>query len=109
MKHLILVITLTLLLVGCDFQEQADTQFGDQHFKTAISLIELHKVRFGEYPNALSELKFIGDWDQIALQSVKYSKEKDGYTLTVSRGWVGKPDLQYPAEFWQGLGIKSAN
>jgi hypothetical protein len=109
MKYVTLALTLIILLTGCDFQQQADQKFGDQHFKTAISLIELHMVRFGEYPNTLSELKFIGDWDQIALQSVKYSKIDDGYTLTVSRGWVGKPALQYPPDFWQGLGIKSIN
>ncbi|QDP01501.1 hypothetical protein [Thalassotalea sp. PS06] len=94
-----------LILTGCDLQKQADQQFGDQHYKTAISLIELHKLRFGEYPNSLSELKYTGDWDQIALQSVKYNKVNEGYTLTVIRGWVGKPELDYPEEFWQGLGI----
>jgi hypothetical protein len=31
--------------------------------------IELHKVRFGEYPNSLDGLKFVGDWDRIALSS----------------------------------------
>jgi hypothetical protein len=27
-----------------------DNLFGDQHLKTAVALIELHKVRFGKYP-----------------------------------------------------------
>jgi len=27
-------------------RQQADAQFGDQNFKSAIALIELHKVRF---------------------------------------------------------------
>tara|TARA_R110002126_G_scaffold54341_19_gene147226 strand:- start:3066 stop:3431 length:366 start_codon:yes stop_codon:yes gene_type:complete len=107
MKHYVWALIFIFFLVGCDFPKEADQQFGDQHFKTAISLIELHKVRFGEYPSTLSELKFLGGWDEIALQSVIYSKSEDGYTLTVSRGWVGKPELQYPADFWQGLGIKS--
>jgi hypothetical protein len=35
-----------------------DAQFGDQHFKTAISLIELHKIRTGGYPESLKDLKF---------------------------------------------------
>ena len=77
---------LFMFLQGCDFPKQADAQFGDQHFKTAISLIELHKVRFGSYPNNLKELKFVGDWDQIALNSVTYEKVDDGYTLIVTRG-----------------------
>jgi len=61
---------LIALLSGCDFSKKADKTFGDQHFKTSIALIELHKVRFGEYPRELSDLKFMGDWDRIALQSV---------------------------------------
>ncbi|MEJ2612830.1 MAG: hypothetical protein P8179_22910 [Candidatus Thiodiazotropha sp.] len=109
MKHLILIVTLVFLLIGCEFQQQAAQQFGDQYFKTAISLIELHKVRFGKYPSTLSELKFIGDWDQLALQSVEYSRIEDGYTLTVPHNLAGKPKLQYPPEFWQGLGIKGTN
>src|SRR5713226_10480494 len=48
-----------------------DNQFGDQHLKTAVALIELHKVRFGKYPGSLSDLKFTGQWDQIALQSLR--------------------------------------
>ncbi|MBT2788369.1 MULTISPECIES: hypothetical protein [unclassified Halomonas] len=109
MKYLMSVLVLIILLTGCDFKKEADQKFGDQHFKTAISLIELHKTRFGEYPSNLSELMFIGDWDQIALQSVQYSKVEDGYALTLRRGWVGKPELHYPADFWQGLGIKGAD
>jgi hypothetical protein len=32
-----------MVCIGCGrFQKQADAQFGDQHFKTAIALIELH-------------------------------------------------------------------
>jgi len=27
----------------------------------------------------------------------------------VTRGWVGKPDLAYPPEFWNGLGIVKSN
>src|SRR6266446_665348 len=49
-----------------------DNQFGDQHLKTAVALIELHKVRFGKYPSSLSDLKFTGQWDQLALQRVRY-------------------------------------
>jgi hypothetical protein len=55
-----------------------DQKFGDQHLKTAVALIELHKVRYGKYPTSLNDLKFLGDWDPIALQSVKYYPNKDG-------------------------------
>ncbi|PYP18595.1 MAG: hypothetical protein DMD54_04840 [Gemmatimonadetes bacterium] len=91
------------------FQKQADAKFGDQNFKSAIALIELHKVRFGSYPDHLSDLRFTGDWDQIWMSAVKYTKLSDGYELDLVRGWVGTPDLSYPPEFWRGLGIRRTN
>jgi hypothetical protein len=83
-----------------------DNMFGDQHLKTSIALVELHKVRYGRYPQSLKELKFVGGWDQLALNSVRYYPAADGskYYLEVTRGWVGKPSLDYPPEFWQGTG-----
>jgi hypothetical protein len=96
-------------LSGCSFQKQADQKFGDQHFKTAVSLIELHKVRFGEYPPTLKDLKFLGDWDQIALVNVEYKRLGTGYELNLTGGWVAKPELKYPDEFWKGLGLVKSN
>lgn len=83
-----------------------DNMFGDQHLKTTISLLELHRVRYGRYPQSLKELKFVGNWDQIALSVVRYYPAPDGgkYYVEVARGWVGKPVLEYPPEFWQGTG-----
>ena len=89
--------------------KQADAQFGDQNFKSAIALIELHKVRFGSYPDQLSDLKFTGQWDQIWMSAVRSTKLADGYELEVVRGWVGTPELSYPPEFWQGLGLRKTN
>ena len=108
-------VSMVLLLIflcvagACDFKKRADKEFGDQHFKTAIALIELHKTRYGEYPDTLDDLRFIGQWDRIALASVEYEKLGDGYSLDLSRGWLGKPTLKYPEEFWQGLGIRASN
>jgi len=112
MNLLRLAVTCLLLVVGitgCDFQQQADAKFGDQHFKTAIALIELHKVRNGQYPESLKALQFTGDWDAIAVNSVEYAKLENGYELNVTRGWVGQPALSYPKEFWQGLGLVKSN
>lgn len=89
--------------------KKADNQFGDQHFKTAITLIELHKVRYGDYPQSLADLKYTGEWDQLALQSVSYRQVKKGYRLTLERGWIGKAQLEYPPDFWQNLGIVETN
>lgn len=91
------------------FSQEADNQFGDQHFKTAITLIELHYVRYGDYPQSLADLKYTGDWDQLAIQSVSYQKADKGYILNLERGWVGKADLEYPPDFWQNLGIIESN
>ena len=107
-RALALAGVVTLAACG-QFQKQADAKFGDQNFKTAISLIELHKVRFGEYPRTLQDLQFVGDWDKIALSAVEYARVDSGYSLDVTRGWVGKPTLHYSSEFWHGLGLRRTN
>ena len=108
-KLLLVVLATTFALSACAVQKEFDQKFGDQHFKTSIALIEIHKVRFGEYPNSLSELKFTGEWDQIALASVRYKRVANGYELDVVKGWVGKPELSYPPEFWRNLGVVRSN
>ncbi|BDD11748.1 hypothetical protein FUAX_41800 (plasmid) [Fulvitalea axinellae] len=98
---------------GCfpeGFKEQANQKFGDQHFKTAISLIELHKIREGAYPSSLDGLKYIGEWDKMIFTSVRYKKLDKGYELDLVDGWLGKPeDLNYPDGFWRGLGLVKSN
>jgi len=91
---------------GLNFVHGMDNKFGDQHLKTAVALIELHKLRTGSYPGDLSELKFAGEWDQIALNSVKYTPhpERSEYFIEVQRGWVSKPNFEMPKEFWKGTG-----
>jgi len=96
----------TILLGNSGFTRVQDNMFGDQNLKTAVALIELHKVRYGKYPVSLSDLKFVGAWDPIAIQSVRYypNADRTAYYLEVERGWIGKPDLKMPDEFWQGTG-----
>lgn len=93
-------------VVASGITKGPDAMFGDQYLKTAVALIELHKVRTGHYPDDLGKLEFIGQWDVMAVQSVRYKVAPDGasYYVEVQRGWVGKPDLSMPAEFWQGTG-----
>ena len=107
---LIVVLVAAAATGGCGkFAAQADNKFGDQNFKTTIALIELYKVRHGIYPSSLSDLDFVGEWDRIALGSVRYERLADGYDLDVVRGWVGAPTLTYPKEFWKGLGLRHSN
>ena len=107
----LLLIFLSSTSCGIEkFQEEANQQFGDQHFKTAISLIELHNTRTGDYPSKLTDLKYLGDWDMIIFNSVKYKKLEEGYQLDLTNGWMGRPEnLTYPNEFWEGLGLKESN
>tara|TARA_B110000211_G_scaffold25320_1_gene25944 strand:- start:2936 stop:3286 length:351 start_codon:yes stop_codon:yes gene_type:complete len=110
MRKYVFSLLFVLLLAGCDFEVPgADERFGMQNFVSAISLIELHKTRNGVYPNTLAELDFLGDWDGIWLSAVKYEKNDDGYNLYLERGWAGKPSLEFPERFKQGLGIKETN
>lgn len=96
------------MFMQAGFTRQLDNMFGDQHLKTVVALVELHKTRNGKYPRKLTELKFTGQWDQIALNAVSYcaSEHGDAYYVEVERGWVGRPGLELPPEFWQGTGFR---
>jgi len=102
-------LALFMTVAACNLKQQADTEFGDQHFKTAIALVELYKLRHGQYPEALTDLDFTGGWDKIAISSVQYHRLPEGYELNIINGWVGRPTLKYPAQFWSGLGLKKSN
>lgn len=108
----ILIVIITGVVLGVRFVSQygltepIDRKFGDQNLKSTVALVELHKVRFGRYPTSLKELKYTGDWDQLYLSGVKYypSEDRQSYYVEVVRGWIGKPTLVMPDEFWQGTG-----
>lgn len=87
-----------------------DNVFGDQHLKTVVALVELHKVRFGEYPRALSDLRFTGEWDAVHIASVAYCPADDrrSYHVEVTRGWAFKPDITPSPEFWRHTGFNPA-
>jgi len=97
-------------LAKSSFSQNADQMFGDQHLKTAVALIELHKVRYGTYPDSLRDLTFVGDWDRGALMNVRYVPGPDRmhYFVEVQRGWIGKPNLQLPDSFWVGTGYSAS-
>jgi len=91
-------------------RNRIETEFGDQAIKTALALIELHKVRYGTYPDTLRDLRFLGGWDQGIQYKVKYcpSADRTRYYIELERGWLAKPDLQMPEGFWTGTGYSSA-
>ncbi|MCU0727131.1 MAG: hypothetical protein MUE73_15320, partial [Planctomycetes bacterium] len=86
---------------------EADLVFGEQHLKVVVALLELHKVRYGRYPDTLGDLKFIGPWDEMALGNVDYwpAADRSAYYVEVRCGFSGRPDLEMPEEFWQGTGF----
>lgn len=94
--------------IRADPTEPMDRMFGDQHLKTSVALIELHKLRYGEYPETLEHLNYTGEWDTIALQSVEYTPNADrtAYYVEVERGWARKPELEMPPGFWRGTGYR---
>ncbi len=109
----IAILLMALGLSGCDALDSltagTDATFGDQHFKSAISAIELHKIRNGSYPETLRDLEYLGEWDEIWMNAVKYEKVAGGYNLYVARGWISPPDLIYPEPFFRGLGLVETN
>ena len=116
---IIIVVVCSLLLIGglglfliirhigaSGITRPLDAKFGDQNLKSTVALVELHKIRNGRYPQSLRDIRFKGEWDEIWLNSTRYVVSPDGtrYCIEVERGWMGKPVLSYPPEFWKGTG-----
>ena len=103
-------LLVVILVTGCDaWVAGNDKMFGKQNFVSAISQVELHKVRNGAYPETLKDLQYLGDWDGLWLSRVRYEKAGEGYNLFVEIGWVGEPELKLPIGFKKGLGLKESN
>jgi hypothetical protein len=83
-----------------------DKEFGDQHLKTTVAMLELYHVRYGRYPDRLEDITFMGGWDKAVIPSVTYvpSDDRQHYYVEVERGWLGKPQLDYPEAFWRNTG-----
>ena len=110
--RLVLLFLILMTQVGCNldnFTSSQDKTFGRQNFTSAVALIELHKTRNGSYPDSLQDLEYLGDWDAIWLGAVRYEKVSDGYNLYVERGWVNEPELSFPEDYKNGLGLKESN
>ena len=60
--------------------------------------------------DSLRDLKFTGQWDRIALQSVRYytNPDRTAYYVEVKTGWIGKPNLKMPDEFCRGTGYTTS-
>lgn len=110
------VVIITLIITGITLgirfisehglTEPMDRKFGDQNLKSTLAMVELHNIRYGQYPDSLRDIKYTGDWDQIWIQGTSYypSDDRKSYYIEVHRGWVGKPTLVMPEEFWRNTG-----
>ena len=123
MKHL--AIILAFGLVSCipenakrEFEQQwAEVQkmTADREFKTGIAFIELHKVRYGSYPESEKDLTFTNPMDTSIWRSLTYKKLENGYELDLQKNSVSMSGelspllLKYPADFWKGLGCVRSN
>jgi hypothetical protein len=108
------IALLTLATLGCEkineVKEQMAYEVGDQQFRSAIAIIELHKVRYGEYPESTSDLRFLGELDQKAIGAVTYQRMANGYRLDYTNGTMGEiPDLSFATGFREGLGLRVSN
>ncbi|MEM6502019.1 MAG: hypothetical protein AAF685_09290 [Cyanobacteria bacterium P01_C01_bin.89] len=89
--------------------EEKERAWVDRVFKKAIAFIELHKLRFDEYPESLqseSFLLFASDEYSDIDNMVGYKKLEYGYELNVKREEVA---LEYPSDFWKGIGLSKTN
>ena len=126
LKKTLIVIVISLLCFGCftdDVKKKMDSvlkesqdMMADHTFKTALYSIEMHKVRYGVYPETLRELKFLTMSDSSFFHAVEYQKLDKGYELNLRQTYAsvsGQTDitinLDYPDEFWQGLGCEKSN
>lgn len=119
------VVMIILLATSCftdDVKKKMDSaikesqdMLADQHFKSALNNIEMHKLRFGTYPSTFRDLKFLS-LDSSFISSMEYQRLDTGYRLNYAGKYAsisGETDvtinLQYPDEFWQGLGCVQSN
>ena len=86
-----------------------DKDFADQDYKDAVAQIELYKLRYDEYPDSLDDLTFVGQWDGGYLRTCDYKRLNEGYELNVVASDSVVEGLQYPKEFYQGLGLVKSN
>ena len=99
-----------------DGMHDAQLVMADWEFKKAIAQIELHKLRNGHYPDSLSELRFLSQIDSSMIGNVEYKRLDSVYELNLRMKFASFDgnesrviDLNYPPEFWTGLGCVKSN
>jgi hypothetical protein len=126
--YLVLSIPIIMLFNSCNFEDNLNNnptikealnknakELTISDFNYKISLIEIQKKRFGEYPDSLKEIKFLGYWDNF--NRYKYSKIGNSYELNVILDSINYglkssltiEDIRCNKEFWKGLDSVKSN
>ena len=81
---------------------------GSKSQKPGGAFPDPHPRQFATNLFIMRDLKFTGDWDQIALMNVHYypSANRDAYYIEVERGWMGNRLSRCPPNFGRALVIR---
>ncbi len=105
-----IVLSIPISLYAKVFREKSNNELFEEIFHRAISMIELHQVRFGHYPENLSVpgiIQYLVADDFKIISTVLYRKVDSGYELNIGTDETIK--IKLPRDFWQGLGIIKTN
>ena len=111
-RKLLLMLFFTIIFNSCfpdRILNSTNIRLKDQAFKTALAVIELHKIRYGLYPESLDEVQFLGDWDKAMPYYVEYKLLENGYELNIIGDTKYFKRSDYPSDFWSGLGLQKSN
>jgi len=73
-----------------------------------VSLIELHRLRNGQYPATLDELEYLGQWDGISVSGMDYAPAPDHSAYFLQpRSTRARTVATMPEEFWRGTGYRA--
>lgn len=105
-----MVVSVPLALYMKLTKKPSQHELFEEVFHRAISLIEMHKIRFGDYPENLSKpgiIQYLVADDLKVIQSISYQKLESGYELNVGTEELVR--ILLPDSFWQGLGVAKTN
>lgn len=72
-------------------------------------LVELHALRYGEYPSELSDMRFLSDFDRGSMTWLQYlpALDRSAYYLGYRGDIDGIESLGLPPDYWEGTGYDS--
>ena len=84
--------------------------------KVPLAILNCIKLRNGNYPASLKQIKYMSLMDSVLFDYVEYEKLDSGYALDLTStapSLSGERQqqivLHYPEDFWNGLGCLRSN